>query len=111
MWKRVFIVMLAVWLIFSTFAWPHRDAHLANTLLVGAGLVIFGALSTAYGWARVVTLALSIWLLLFVILVKPLEAFTFWNNAMVALFVFVLSLLESNRVSRRTMPAHHPPQA
>jgi hypothetical protein len=104
MWKRVFIIMAAGWLIFSAFAWPHRDAHLMNSCLVGAGLVVFGALATAFSWARAVTLALAVWLFLSVVLLKAADARTFWNNAAVAFLVFVLSMLEPNRVFRR--PAH-----
>ena len=97
MWKRVFVVLLGVWLIFSAFAFPHPAGQVTNSWMVGGGLVVFGALSTMYSWARAVTVALAVWLFLYVIIGGRTDPLTFWNCAMVALAVFVLGMLEPHR--------------
>lgn len=97
MWKHVLVVLAGVWLIFSAFAWPHPPGHVTNTWMVGGGLVLFGALSTIYPWARAVSVALSVWLFLYAIIGGPTDPLTFWNDALVALVVFVLGMLESQR--------------
>ena len=95
MWKRVLIVILAVWVLFSGYAWPHTRANLINNWVMGLGLVAFGTLSIGYAWARYVTLGLGVWLFAFAALFHRLSPVTFWNDAMVAVVVFVLSLLTS----------------
>ena len=104
MWKRVFVVLLGVWLIFSAFAWPHPPAHVTNTWMVGGGLVLFGALSTMYPWARAVTVALAVWLFLFAVIGGATDPWTFWNEALVALAVFILGMLEPQRTYHTHAP-------
>ncbi len=93
MWKRTVIVVLSGWVLFAGYLWPHTRAHLINNWFVGAGLLVFG--TVAYGrplgalcdaGARRVAVRVFG-------AVRPLGiARTFWNDAMVAVFVFVLSL-------------------
>jgi hypothetical protein len=98
-WKRVAIIVVSAWVLFSGNAWPHTPAERLNNAIVGAGLLFFGALSIRREWARYVTLALSLWLFAFSAFVSRSSPVTFWNNAMVAMVVSVLSLLggESKR--------------
>jgi hypothetical protein len=93
MGKRVAIMVLAVWVLFSGMAWPHTSANRLNNAIVGAGLLYFGAMSFREPWARYITLALGVWLFVFTALVSRSNPATFWNDAMVAVAVFVLSLL------------------
>jgi len=97
MWKRVFVVLLGMWLIFSAFAFAHKPAYVTNGWMVGAGLVLFGALSIIYPWARAVTVALAVWLFVFAVVAGPVDPLTFWNDALVALAVCVLGMLEPHR--------------
>jgi hypothetical protein len=98
MWKRVFVVLLGMWLIFSSFAFAHRPAHLTNGWLTGAGLILFGALSMIYPWARTATIVLAVWLFLYAVMIgTSTDPVTFWNDAFVALAVFVLSMLQPQR--------------
>jgi len=89
--------MLSVWVLFSGNAWPHSRPDQINNAAVGAGLFFFGALSVRHEWARYVTLALGLWLFAFTALLGRSNPMTFWNNAMVALAVFVLSLVGGER--------------
>jgi hypothetical protein len=93
MLKRVAIVILAAWVLFSANAWPHSPANRVNAAVVGAGLLYFGALSIRHEWARFATLAFGIWLFAFTVLSGGDSAITYWNNAMVALVVFILSVV------------------
>jgi hypothetical protein len=93
MWKRVAIIFIATWVLFSGYAWPHSRANLVNNWFVGLGLVVFAVLWMWYAWARYFTLGLAVWLFLFSVVVHRTSPVTYWNDAMVALVVFVLSLV------------------
>jgi hypothetical protein len=92
MWKRTTIVVLAGWVLFAGYLWPHTPAHLLNNWIVGLGLLIFGTVAYRRPWARYVTLALAAWLFVYSALYHRSAPFTFWNDAMVAVVVFALSL-------------------
>jgi hypothetical protein len=96
MWRRTVILILSAWLLFSGYAWPHSRANLINNWFVGIGLLIFGALAMAYDWARYATLAFGVWLFAFTALSTRNSPSTFWNDAMVAFAVFLLSLVGRN---------------
>ena len=105
MWKRIAIVLLSSWVLFSGNAWPHTRANQLNNTIVGTGLFLFGILSIRREWARYVTLALGVWLFAFTVLVSGTSSVTFWNDAMVALAVFVLSLVGGEH-PRRAIGQH-----
>lgn len=93
MWKRTTIVVLSGWVLFAGYLWPHTPAHLLNNWFVGLGLLIFGTIAYGRPWARFVTLALAVWLFAYSALYHRSDPWTFWNDAMVAVVVFVLSLI------------------
>ena|SRR5690349_9018549 len=93
MWKRVAIVVLSGWVLFSGAIWGHSRPVQINNTIVGAGLLVFGTLSFMYEWARFVTLGLAVWLFAFAALTHRANPTTYWNDAMVAVVVFVLSLI------------------
>ena len=97
MWKRVAVVVLSVWVLFSGTAWAHNRPNQINSAAVGAGLLFFGALSMQHEWARYVTLAFGLWLFAFTAFISSDTAVTFWNHAMIALAVFILSLVGGER--------------
>jgi hypothetical protein len=105
MWKRVLVIMLGTWLVFSAFAWPHAPPQAINAGLVGAGLIVFGALSYFYRWARAAVVALAVWLFVFTILGGPATRLTFWNNGLCALVVFVLGMLDEHIVFHTRTPS------
>jgi hypothetical protein len=106
MWKRVAVVVLSAWVLFSGNAWAHAGISRLNNTLVGTGLLFFGVLSMSQDWARWVTLGLGAWLFVFTMFFKGASSATFWNDAMVALVVFVLSLLGGE--GRRVLGEHRP---
>lgn len=99
MWKRIAVVVLSVWVLFSGNAWAHGRPNQINSAAVGAALLFFGAISIRHEWARYVTLALGLWLFLFTAIISGGGTVTFWNHAMVAFVVSVLSLVNGPRPS------------
>ena len=65
MLKRVAVIVLSVWVLFSGNAWAHSRANQINNVAVGAALFFFGAIAIRHDWARYVTLGLGAWLLFF----------------------------------------------
>jgi hypothetical protein len=92
MWKRLAVIVLSAWVLFSGNAWAHSRPNQINNAVVGAGLLFFGVAAIWHEWARYVTLALAVWLFAFTAFVSRASPITFWNDAMVALAIFVLSL-------------------
>jgi hypothetical protein len=97
MLKRVAVVVLSVWVLFSGNAWAHSRPNQINSAAVGAGLLFFGAISIRHEWARYVTLALGLWLFAFTAFISGDNPTTFWNDAMIGLAVFILSLVGGER--------------
>jgi hypothetical protein len=93
MWKRTVIVVLSGWVLFAGYLWPHTRAHLLNNWIVGVGLLVFGTAAYRNTWARYVTLLLAAWLFGFSAIFERSDPRTFWNDAMVAVLICVLSLL------------------
>ena len=97
MLKRVAVLVLSVWVLFSGNAFAHTRPNQINSAAVGGALFFFGAIAIRHEWARYVTLALGIWLFAFTAIIGRSDPIIFWNNAMVALAVFVLSLVGGER--------------
>jgi hypothetical protein len=104
MFNRIAVIILAAWVLFSANAWAHSSGHRLNNAIVGAGLIFFGGLAFRHDWARFATLAFGVWLFVFTVLVRS-NPITFWNDAMVALAVFILSLLGG--AGRRVLGGGH----
>jgi hypothetical protein len=96
MWKRTVIVMASAWVLFAGYLWPHTRSHLVNNWIVGVGLAVFGTVAYGKAWARYVTAALAVWLFAFSALTRA-DPRTFWNDAMVAGLVFILSIVGPRR--------------
>lgn len=92
---RIANVVLGVWLFISAFIWPHTQAQMTNTWIVGALIAIFALVAMRAPQARYVNTALAIWLFISVWVLPVESTATLWNNAIVAIAVFVLSLLPS----------------
>jgi hypothetical protein len=105
MWKRVAIIVLSSWVLISGNAWPQTRANHLNSTIVGTGLLFFGLLSMRHQWARYVTLAFGAWLFAFTVVAGHISSVTYWNNAMVAAVVFILSLV-GGESPRRAVGTH-----
>jgi hypothetical protein len=98
MLKRVAVLVLSVWVLFSGNAFAHSRPNQINNAAVGAALFFFGAIAIRHEWARYVTLGLGVWLFFFsAVIAGRGDPVIFWSNAMIALVVFVLSLVGGER--------------
>jgi hypothetical protein len=86
-------VVLGVWLFISAFAWPHSHAQHANTWILGVLCVIFALAAMAAPMARYLNTALAIWLFISAWALPTASVGTIWNNVLVAIAIFIVSLV------------------
>lgn len=101
-WARIINIALGVWLFISAFIWQHTSAEMTNTWILGVLAVVF-ALLAAYVFvqARFLNTLLAIWLFISAFALPHVSAGTVWNNVIVAILMFVFSLIPSG-----TQPMH-----
>ncbi len=104
-WARGASVVLGVWLFISAFVWPHVAAQQTNTWILGVLFVIFALIAMQSPQVRYVNTVLSIWLFISVWALPHDNRGTMWNNALVAIAVFLLSLVPG-MAERRVMARH-----
>ncbi|HZU84437.1 MAG TPA: SPW repeat protein [Polyangiaceae bacterium] len=90
---RIINVILGVWLFISAFIWPHTQAQMTNTWICGVLVVIFALVSMAVPWVRYLNTLLAIWLFISAWALPTAHAGTIWNNVLVAIAVFIVSLV------------------
>ena len=102
-WPGWIAIALGAWLFISAFLWPHGTAS-ANTWIVGLLIAIASLIALRMPWMRWVDTALAIWLFLSTLAMPGATRGTLWNNLIVALLVFLVSL-----VPEGVFPAPHRP--
>ena len=99
---RVIDVALGLWLCASAFTWPHGVAQFVNATLVGAVLVADAAIALAgHERARFASRGAAVWLFLANLILPGTTLLTAWNHAVVAVLVFLLSMVPTFHVGRR----------
>jgi hypothetical protein len=86
-------VALGIWLFISAFVWDHTPAERTNTWILGVLCFVFALIALSTSPARWLNTALAIWLFISVWALPHHNLGTMWNNALVAIVVFVLSLV------------------
>ncbi len=86
-------VVLGVWLFISAFVWEHTTAEMTNTWILGVLCVIFALVAMSAPQARYLNTALAIWLFISVWALPHDNVGTMWNNALVAIAIFIVSLI------------------
>ncbi len=89
---RAVNIILGIWLFISAFIWRHSYAQMTNTWIVGVLAVAFALISTKVPEARYLNAVLAVWLFLANWALPTISAGTQWNNALVAIAMFVASL-------------------
>ena len=92
---RIINVILGVWLFISAFVWPHTQAQMTNTWICGVLVVIFALIGMAVPWVRYLNTLLAIWLFISAWALPMAQVGTVWNNVLVAIAVFIVSLVPS----------------
>jgi hypothetical protein len=90
---RIINVILGVWLFISAFVWPHTQAQMTNTWILGVLCVIFALVAMAVPWVRYLNTLLAIWLFISAWALPTYNAGTVWNNVLVAIAIFIVSLV------------------
>jgi hypothetical protein len=98
---RRFTALLGVWLIVSSFAWPHRPGQIVNACVVGILVVLVSLIAlTAIPRARYVNSALAVWLFASVFLLPTASRRTAWNDLVVSIMILACSLVPGS-IARR----------
>lgn len=100
-------LMLGFWLIISAFVWEHTGPERANSWVVGALVIAIALVASSVSAARWVNTGLAVWLFASVWLLPHDNVATAWNNALVAIAVFVISLVpgDDRHVTATRTPA------
>lgn len=98
---RALNIVLGVWLFISAFVWMHTGPQFNNAWIVGALTVVIGGIALAAPNVRFFNTALAVWLFISAFALPTLMAATVWNSVIVAIAVFVLSLVSGMPTQRR----------
>ena len=100
-------IALGVWLFISAFIWPHTHAQFTNTWLMGVITVVVGFISLGSPPFRFVNTIVGIWLVISGFSFPSVTAGTRWNNVLVGIAIFVVSLVgsRSNLRTRTQLPS------
>ncbi len=93
---RLVNAVLGLWLFISAFAWTHSAPQMANTWILGMLAVIFSLVAIPVPPVRFVNSLLAVWLFVSAFALPHLSAVTVWNNAIVAIAIFIVSLVPSS---------------
>ena len=97
-WARITNLLLGSWLFVSAFAWYHAPAHFNNSWVCGLLGAAFALLSLAVPRVRLLNTALAVWIVVSTLALPALDGPTLWNNLVVALLMFALSLVPETSV-------------
>jgi hypothetical protein len=103
---RALSVLLGIWLFISALAWYHTPAERTNTWILGVLCVIFALVAMRAPAARWLNTILAIWLFISVWALPHAMLATMWNNALVAIAIFFLSLVPG--AGERPLPRRAP---
>jgi hypothetical protein len=102
--KQYLNVLAGAWLFTSAFLWPHGQAQFTNTCATGLLCAVTAALAGSAPRFRFLNTAIGVWLFITAFSIPALTAATVWNNALVAMAIFVVSLLPPTRAGGRPRP-------
>src|SRR6516162_1948446 len=101
---RVVNIVLGIWLFVSAFLWPHTDAQMTNTWIVGALCVAFALLAMRVPEARYLNTLLAVWLFISVWALPTMSVATRWNNAIVAIIILAASVVPAYMTGAKPGP-------
>jgi hypothetical protein len=101
MTPRIFITMVGAWLLVSGVAWPHSQFEVLNLIAVGLFAPLFAWLSTSRDWARYVSAAGGVWLILTTLRFGTATHVTLVHNVFMGASIFVASLVVTSSADYR----------
>jgi hypothetical protein len=96
---RAINIVLGVWLFISAFIWPHTMAQRTNTWILGVLCVAFALIAMGVPMVRYLNTLLAIWLFISAFALRDISVGTVWNNALVAIAIFIVSLVPASGAS------------
>jgi hypothetical protein len=90
---RVLNFFVGLWLLVSAFAWPHGTAARTNDLVVAVLCMTMAFAANRAPPLRFVNTALAVWLFASLWIVPRASIATGYNDAVVALVMFLVSLV------------------
>jgi len=107
---RIVNLLLGIWLFISAFVWAHTHAQMTNTWILGVLTVIFALVAMRVSQVRYLNSLLAVWLFISAFALPRLNVGTAWNNALLAVVIFFLSLVPSNESAGHEVATHEPHQ-
>lgn len=89
---RLVNIVLGIWLFISAFIWRHSYSQMTNTWILGVLTVAFALIATRVQEVRYLNTILAVWLFVSVWALPSISVGTMWNNALVAIAIFFVSL-------------------
>ena len=105
---RALNVILGAWLFISAFIWPHTYAQMTNTWICGVLCVVFAVVGMFVPAARYLNTLVAVWLFVSAWALPSERPGTVWNNVLVALAIFIVSLIPSGSGGPRTFGSTTP---
>jgi hypothetical protein len=103
---RVIDVALGLWLCASAFLWAHGMPQFLNAAVIGAVIAIdAGVALRGHERARFGNRAVAVWLFVSNLLLPGTSLATAWNHALVAVMVFLLSMVPTVHAGRHVKAA------
>jgi hypothetical protein len=102
---RVVNLVLGIWLFVSAFVWKHTGAQLANTWIVGVVAVLVALIAVRLPRLRYLNSLLAMWLFVSAFALPHLRQGTVWNNALLALVMFFVSLQSTEEPTGDGLPS------
>jgi hypothetical protein len=90
---RIVSLVLGAWLFVSAFLWHHSPEQFTNTWIVGLVSVILTLIAMSVPAVRYLNSALMVWLFISAWALPSESGATIWNNTVVAIVLFIVSLL------------------
>ena len=88
-------ILLGIWLFISAFVWRHSSAQFTNTWIMGVITVLVGFAALGAPAVRYVNTIVGIWLVISGLAMPAASAGTRWNNVLVGIAIFLVSLVGS----------------
>lgn len=92
-------LLLGVWLFISAFAWSHTMPEMTDAWIVGLMIVAASIIAMYWPPARYANTILAIWLFFSSLGFPHQHVATIWNHVIIAIIVFVVSLVPSHTTS------------
>lgn len=101
-WTRWINVILGGWLVLSAFGWPDSTGSRVNTVIVGVLVIAVALWAMVRPGMRVTNTLLAAWLAFSSLVVPHVTSTTVANNLIVAVLVFIVSLLPGRPTAQPT---------